>query len=86
MKVITSKKLSLIKDDLIKTLKGALIAGTGAVLTFLQVYFMGLDPQAVATTLGIDPMVVVALITALNGVIANMVRKFVSSTNYIVNN
>lgn len=83
-KIITSYKWELIKPDVMKALQGALVAGVGAVLTFLQVYFMGLDPQAVSTTLGLDQSFVIAGITAINSVIANVIRKFVSRTNYII--
>jgi len=84
MTQITSERWNLVKRDILKTLKGALIAGVGAILTFLQVYFIGIDPQSVATSLSLDPTIVVAGITAINSVLTNIIIKFASKTNYII--
>lgn len=66
-----SKKLNLIKEDLKKIAIGAVVAGAGAVLTY-----------ATQELSNIDYGEWTPVITALMSILANTVRKWLTTTKY----
>ncbi len=83
-KTIFSDSWQIIKPDLIKVLKGFIIAVIGGVITYLQVDFIGdlklvlvqhMSPEMMALAIG--------LLAAVNGSVVNFLRKLIGQTVYI---
>lgn len=83
-KTLFSDSWKLIKPDIIKVLKGFIIAVIGGVITFLQVDFI--DGLKIALVEHIRPeymALIIGLMTAINSSVINFLRKLIGKNTYI---
>jgi tartrate dehydratase beta subunit/fumarate hydratase class I family protein len=75
---ITSPKWDLIKQDLVKIGKGALIALGGAAVVYLSQVSGMID----YSNFGIWGAIVAALVTSFSSVLINVLNKWINSSTY----
>ena len=71
--MVVSRKFQLVKEDLIKVLKGAGLAGLSAIALYVADWLQTID----LGTVWYSPILI-----ALIPVIANLIRKFVTENKY----